>query len=232
MSRRLAPPGMINQEQVCDPPLAVLCGSGPDVRRLEEQALDGGPVVLRRANAAPLVLEFALAGQLSSCYCGVIVTFDVAAKYLKPLDPDCWSFGDRPVLVLLPGGGVDDAFRNQLLRNGASGFLPSGCDISVVHRALSAAKEGELWVTRKLLADAFRQATNHADHYHFTAREGEILHCIANGFTNQQIGETLFITRETVRWHLRSIYTKLEVHDRESLVQFIERERLGRSLRQ
>jgi DNA-binding NarL/FixJ family response regulator len=130
--------------------------------------------------------------------------------------------------VLLPGGGVDGAFRNQLLRNGASGFLPSGCDISIVHRALSAAKEGELWVTRKLLADTFRQAINNANHHRFTTREREILRCLANGYTNHQIGEMLFITRETVRWHLRSIYTKLEVHDRESLVQFIEREGLGR----
>jgi DNA-binding CsgD family transcriptional regulator len=40
------------------------------------------------------------------------------------------------------------------------------------------------------------------------------------GMDNRSIAEDLFITRETVRWHLRSAYSKLGVHDRQALCQF------------
>ena len=49
-----------------------------------------------------------------------------------------------------------------------------------------------------------------------TAREAEILTLVSQGYTNQQIAETLCICRETVRWHMRMLYAKLGVHDRQS----------------
>jgi DNA-binding CsgD family transcriptional regulator len=53
-----------------------------------------------------------------------------------------------------------------------------------------------------------------------TAREIQVLRLVARGCRNQEIAEQLFISVETVRWHLRSLYGKLGVHDRLSAAVF------------
>ncbi len=47
-----------------------------------------------------------------------------------------------------------------------------------------------------------------------TAREREVLELLARGLTNKEIAEALVITTNTVKRHLKSIFTKLEVHTR------------------
>ena len=47
-----------------------------------------------------------------------------------------------------------------------------------------------------------------------TARELEILKLVASGFTNGDIARRLWVTEQTVKFHLRNIYRKLEVSNR------------------
>jgi DNA-binding CsgD family transcriptional regulator len=47
-----------------------------------------------------------------------------------------------------------------------------------------------------------------------TARELEVLHEVANGLTNREIGERLFISEKTVSVHVARIFTKIGVHSR------------------
>src|SRR5215471_4665657 len=47
-----------------------------------------------------------------------------------------------------------------------------------------------------------------------TAREIEVLELLAKGMRNKEIGRSLNIAEETVRAHIRSIFVKLNVHDR------------------
>jgi DNA-binding NarL/FixJ family response regulator len=47
-----------------------------------------------------------------------------------------------------------------------------------------------------------------------TPREREVLTLLAQGMTNKGIAETLVISVNTVKRHLRSIYDKLDVHSR------------------
>lgn len=49
-------------------------------------------------------------------------------------------------------------------------------------------------------------------------REREILHCIAEGLTNQEISARLFLSPHTVKTHARNIYSKLDVHTRTQAV--------------
>jgi DNA-binding CsgD family transcriptional regulator len=47
-----------------------------------------------------------------------------------------------------------------------------------------------------------------------TARESEVLSCLAEGLSNREIAERLFISENTVKKHLNNLYTKLEVNRR------------------
>jgi RNA polymerase sigma factor (sigma-70 family) len=47
-----------------------------------------------------------------------------------------------------------------------------------------------------------------------TDREREVLNLLAEGLTNKEIAEKLFVTTNTVKRHLKAIFEKLEVHTR------------------
>jgi DNA-binding NarL/FixJ family response regulator len=49
-------------------------------------------------------------------------------------------------------------------------------------------------------------------------RELEILSCLVKGMSNEEISEKLFISRATVRNHIRHIYEKLHVHSKSQAV--------------
>ena len=47
-----------------------------------------------------------------------------------------------------------------------------------------------------------------------TNRELEILQAVAEGHTNARIGRSLWVTEQTVKFHLSNIYRKLDVTNR------------------
>ena len=49
-------------------------------------------------------------------------------------------------------------------------------------------------------------------------REVEVLACLALGWTDQQIADKLFVSKATVKTHLRRIYSKLLVNNRSGAV--------------
>jgi len=51
-----------------------------------------------------------------------------------------------------------------------------------------------------------------------TTRQRAIVHLVSTGMTNPEIAKKLFISIRTVQNHLRSIYAKVDVHNRTSLV--------------
>ena len=54
--------------------------------------------------------------------------------------------------------------------------------------------------------------------YGLTEREEEIMELIISGISNQQIGEKLFISENTVKKHINNLYRKLDVVNRSQLM--------------
>lgn len=63
--------------------------------------------------------------------------------------------------------------------------------------------------------------------YGLSARELEILDLFAQGRSANWIAEHLTISKNTVRTHLRAIYSKLDVHSRQELLDFLAGNRVG-----
>jgi DNA-binding NarL/FixJ family response regulator len=61
-----------------------------------------------------------------------------------------------------------------------------------------------------------------------TAREREILTLVADGLTNATIGKQLWVTEQTVKFHLSNIYRKLGVSNRTEASRFVHASAPGR----
>lgn len=105
----------------------------------------------------------------------------------------------------------------ELLHLGCSGALRIDMPPTDLHRAIRAVASGELWFPRKVMSNAIRTLLSPGAK-RLTAREREILKLIALGYNNREIAQALFISRETVRWHVRSLYTKIGTHDRKRVI--------------
>lgn len=58
----------------------------------------------------------------------------------------------------------------------------------------------------------------HAPHEQISDRELEVLHLVRDGLKNDQIAKLLFVSVNTVKWHLRRLYEKLGVKSRTEAV--------------
>jgi DNA-binding NarL/FixJ family response regulator len=148
---------------------------------------------------------------------GKVVVFN----YMPNMLPHMWLrtsavFNQKLVKVIGLHPHVDDRILDVALATEFAGVL--GCDAKpeAMRRAVAAVHRGELWYPRLYISDKLRQTISQTSAGSLSDRESDILDLLAQGDTNKAIAEKLAITRGTVRWHLRSIYSKLGVSDREA----------------
>lgn len=145
---------------------------------------------------------------------------------LEKLDPQCFiqtvDFG-RSVYVLVKVGRDDPATLERLLRLGCRGFVTERSSPSVLRQAIWALSRGEIWASRRFLADVIHGLLTSPIPNALTPRESQILELIARGLSNRDITKELFISRETVRWHIRTLYAKIGVKNRAEAAHFTER---------
>lgn len=128
-----------------------------------------------------------------------------------------------PVLVLTTFD--DDEVLSAALRAGAAGFQLKAAPAEDLIRAAREVAAGNSWldpaVTERVLA-AYRSrpaaAASPPPAGPLTARETDVLTLVANGLTNGEIAERLYISEATVKTHVTHIFTKLGLRDRAAAI--------------
>lgn len=119
--------------------------------------------------------------------------------------------------ILMVTSFVDDDKVYPALEAGATSYLLKTSKASDIADAIRKTVRGESVfeqeVTSKVMAK-MRGAAKPNLHDELTAREMEILLLIAEGKTNQEIADQLFIALKTTKVHVSNILSKLEVKDR------------------
>ncbi len=154
-----------------------------------------------------------VAGQLKPCIV-LLSREDLALGGQQPPVEESGRRGLNPsVRVLVAEESNECAFVGQMVRAGYWGLIQPSAKPRQLWRAIQAVARGELWAGRAVLTRVIAGLLP-AVNFGLTARESEILQLIVQGCRNQEIAERLFISLDTVRWHLRSLYKKLGVRDR------------------
>ena len=113
----------------------------------------------------------------------------------------------------------DRSYISRMIDSGASGYLIKSASREEISTAVHTAMAGRLYLSlemeRVLQPSAVAEAGTVP---RLTRREQEVLRLIAEGLTNHQIAEKLFISPLTVDSHRKNLLTKLGVKNTASLV--------------
>jgi len=112
------------------------------------------------------------------------------------------------VIVLSTHDREEDIY--QSLEAGAVGYLLKDMRREDLLEAIRKVHSGEHWISPAAAA----RLAERVHHQPLTPRESEILVLIVGGKSNKEIASALCVSEDTIKWHMKSLFTKLSVADR------------------
>jgi two-component system, NarL family, response regulator NreC len=193
--------------------LKMMLNAQPDIETIGE-ASDGKQAINEAERLSPDVIIM----DITMPECNGIE----ATRQIKRLLPD--------VRVLILTMHENEEYLFQTLRAGAAGYmLKEAADTDLIS-AIRVVSGGRFYLSpsaQSMLVSDYLQRVHtgeERDSYGaLTEREREILKLVAEGYTNSQIGERLFISPKTVDTHRTHIMDKLNLHSRAELVKYAMR---------
>jgi DNA-binding NarL/FixJ family response regulator len=117
-------------------------------------------------------------------------------------------------VVILTTYETDDAILSAI-EAGASGYLLKAAPEAELLAGVRAVAAGEVALAPGVAALLVKRAAAPAPIAPvLSARELEVLRLVADGLSNREIGERIFLGEATVKTHLLHAFAKLEVNDR------------------
>lgn len=112
------------------------------------------------------------------------------------------------------------------IRVGAKGYMLKNMHLPELVAALRSVQQGESALSRAMtlrLMDELsrtKKSIGRPAENTLTLRELDVLRAIASGMSNQEIGSHLFISENTVKFHVHSLLAKLNLSDRKEAASF------------
>lgn len=120
----------------------------------------------------------------------------------------------------------DDQYFFEMLKAGASGYIPKRAAPDDLVHAIRAVSHGDVFLypslAKRLVQDYLKRVEAGEELFHddLTPREREVLALIAEGHTNNEIADELVISTKTVERHRENIMRKLDLHSGIALVKY------------
>lgn len=117
---------------------------------------------------------------------------------------------------------------SDALAAGITSYLLRDCEKEEIMEAIRATANGEQFFCGKILSDVLKTndevlpatESSSCEGLRISDREGEIIRLVAEGFTNKEIADKLFLSAHTVTTHRKNIMAKLGVNNTAGLVLF------------
>jgi DNA-binding NarL/FixJ family response regulator len=123
----------------------------------------------------------------------------------------------------------EEEYYYKMVDAGAKGFLLKDSDISEVKEAILTVRKGGNYFSQELLYHVIQKIKlreHESKSANLSKRETEILFKICEGLSNQQIADTLFISKRTVDKHRANLLGKTNSKNTASLILFAIRNKL------
>lgn len=151
-----------------------------------------------------------------------IILMDLVMKEMDGIEATKHIINEWPeAKIIIVTSFIDDDKVYPALEAGAKSYLLKTSNANEIAKAIRSTYEGhsilEPEVTGKIMSKMHRR-TEAPLHEQLTEREMEVLLLMAEGKTNQEIAEQLFISIKTVKVHVSNVLAKLEVQDRTQAV--------------
>lgn len=123
----------------------------------------------------------------------------------------------------------EEEYYYKMVDAGAKGFILKDSDISEVKEAILTVRKGGSYFSQELLyhvIQKIKHRENESKSANLSKREKEILFKICEGLSNQEIAETLFISKRTVDKHRANLLGKTNSKNTASLILFAIKNKL------
>jgi len=118
----------------------------------------------------------------------------------------------------------DDEYIFEALKNGAKGYLLKNVSADRIKEAIKVVHSGSMLIhpqaAEKLSGMLQQKKDDFLEQYGLTDNETEIVKLIAEGLTNKEIGDRVFLSEGTVKNKITDILGKLELRDRTQIAIF------------
>jgi DNA-binding NarL/FixJ family response regulator len=125
-------------------------------------------------------------------------------------------------VVMLSGQDDPETIRSALDR-GATSFIAKQVDPRDLASALRVAAQGAVYHAVEDLGEALESEASRAG---LTPSEQRVLEALARGLSNKEIAGELWLTQQTIKFHLTNIYRRLGVANRTEAVHYAYQHRL------
>ncbi|WMM25312.1 response regulator transcription factor [Tissierella sp. MB52-C2] len=134
------------------------------------------------------------------------------------------EFPDTKVLILTTFKDME--YIQEALKNGASGYLLKDSSSDLIYEGIKAAVKGNIVIHPEIATNILNHSSIENDvdktleEYDLSQKEYEIIKYIADGLSNKEIGEKLFLSEGTIKNNVSTILSKLNLRDRTQIVVF------------
>ncbi len=145
-----------------------------------------------------------------------------ATRLIKARHPE------TKIVMLTVSDDENDLF--EAVKSGAHGYLLKDLEASQFFEALDAVDRGEAVIPTRLagnLLEEFRSTSRRAESVKggdsLSPREQEVLDLVSRGITNREVAERLYISENTVKYHMKNILDKLHFQNRSQVIAWAAR---------
>ncbi len=156
-----------------------------------------------------------------------MVFMDIEMPGINGIETTKMALAKNPKLKIIAlSMFVEDSYVQNMIDAGAKGYLIKNITKEGLEKAISLISQGQNYFSEELWTFFTKKMTPKEDKEQFTKRELEVLELICEGMSNEEIGETLFISERTVVGHKSKLLAKTGCKNSVQLVSYALKNKL------